>query len=96
MASTATSKRLPSEPLMSPFMSLTFYSIAMIAGPIVSFFLAKNLSELFITDNGNIYGAVVAVITVHVVLIAFVMKAFKEEQSLAAQPGQAKAGAKQD
>lgn len=74
---------LPPEPWMSPFMALTFYSIAMIAGPIVVFFLCKSLPELLnITDDGNIYGAVAAVVTVHVVLIAFIIRAYKEEKSV--------------
>ena len=74
---------LPPEPWTSPFMALTFYSIAIISGPIVAFYLFKSFSELVgITDQGNIYGAVAAVVTVHVVLIAFVVRAYKEEQSV--------------
>ena len=76
---------------MSPFMALTFYSIAIIAGPILTFFIFKSLAEsLSITDQGNIYGAVAAVVTVHVVLIAFVVRAYKEEQSISTKVAEKK------
>ena len=70
----------------NPWMALSIYSIAIILGPIVIFYTAKSLSETFIKGaEGNIYGAISAVIGVHVILFGFVYRAFQEEKHVAAQ-----------
>lgn len=70
----------------SPWMALTIYSVAIIILPIVIFYTGKSLSETFIKGaEGNIYGAISAVIGVHVILIAFVYRAFQEEKQFATQ-----------
>lgn len=70
----------------SPWMALSIYSIAIIIMPIIIFYTAKSLSETFIKGaEGNIYGAISAVIGVHVILFGFVYRAFQEEKQIAVQ-----------
>lgn len=70
----------------NPFVSLTIYSVAVITVPIGIFFLTKSMAESMTpASDSNIIGAVASVIAVHVVLFAFVYKAFQEEKSLARQ-----------
>lgn len=72
----------------SPFGALMVYSTLIITAPIFTFFGAKHVAETLWTDEGNVYGAVSAVIVVHVVLFAFVYRAFQEEKVIAKERGQ--------
>lgn len=72
--------------MSSPYFALSIYSAAVITVPIAIFFCAKSLTEAtFPQSDANIVGAIASVIAVHVVLFAFVHKAFREEKSLARQ-----------
>lgn len=72
--------------MSSPYVALSLYSAAVIVVPIGLFFLTKLVTEVLSPlSDANIVGAVVAVIAVHVVLFAFVLKAFREEKTLAQQ-----------
>jgi len=78
--------------MQNPFIVLTVYSVAIITMPIAVFFGTKSLVEIVSpTAEGNLWGAVTSVITVHIVLFAFVYKAFQEEKKVAKE-----AGAKKD
>lgn len=72
----------------NPFVALMVYSVAIITMPIVTFFGGKNVADYFGAEEGNIYGAVAAVVAVHVILFAFVYRAFQEEKVIAKQAGQ--------
>lgn len=76
--------------MSNPFVVLSIYSVAIITMPIIVFFGTKQIAEATVTNEGNIYGAVAAVIAVHVVLFAFVYKAFQEEKALAKEQAQKK------
>lgn len=73
----------------NPFMALMLYSTAIITMPIVTFFGVKTGVEAFMPDaEGNVYGAIASVIAVHVILFAFVYRAFQEEKVIAKEAGQ--------
>lgn len=68
----------------NPFMALMVYSAAIITMPIFTFFGGKNVAESWLGfEEGNIVGAVTAVVAVHVILFAFVYRAFQEEKVIA-------------
>lgn len=72
--------------MSSPYFALSIYSAAVITVPIGIFFLTKLMAEIVFPHwDANIAGAIASVIAVHVVLFAFVYKAFREEKSLARQ-----------
>ena len=72
--------------MSSPYFALSVYSAAIVVVPISVFFLTKRLTEaLFSAADANIAGAIASVIAVHIVLFAFVFKAFREEKTLARQ-----------
>jgi hypothetical protein len=82
----ATSDSILIVKMSSPYFALSVYSAAVITVPIGIFFLVKSLAEVtFPGSDANVIGAVASVIAVHVVLFAFVYKAFREEKSLARQ-----------
>jgi len=73
----------------NPFMALMIYSTAIITMPIATFFGVKSGVETFMPDaEGNVYGAIASVIIVHVILFAFVYRAFQEEKVIAKEAGQ--------
>jgi hypothetical protein len=72
----------------NPFAALMVYSFAIITMPIATFFGMKQLAEAFWTDEGNVWGAVSAVVAVHIILFAFVYRAFQEEKVIAKERGQ--------
>lgn len=52
----------------------------MVTLPIFSYFASKYVMEgLFYMENGYLYAAGVAVIAVHIVLVLFVMAAWRED-----------------
>lgn len=69
---------------MGPFATLGVYSFMMILGPFAAYYVTKDALEHWFKDmqptTANISAAVVAVITVHVVLFAFVYKAYQEDK----------------
>lgn len=79
--------------MSNPFMVLTVYSVAIITMPIAVFFATKHGVEVISpTSEGNVWGAVASVVAVHVVLFAFVYRAFQEEKVIAKE----KVGQKQE
>lgn len=70
----ALSKRYPSKAL-SPgvLITLLIFSVGMITMPLTAYYLFNYLSH-----GSSIIGATAAIITVHVILAAFVYKAIKE------------------
>ncbi len=68
----------------NPLQSLVYYSIAMVSLPIVAYFLSRNLLELITSaQSANVYSAISAVIVVHILLFAFVYKAYQEDKQYA-------------
>ena len=75
------------------FRKMLFFTLLMTIAPLGSFFIAKDyvFQGIFHVSNGSsyTYSAIVAVIVVHIVLIAFLFAAFREEI-----PGKKKSTAK--
>jgi len=69
---------------LSPFGCLMVYSTLIITSPVFAFFATKPIAEMLWTNDGNTAAAVVSVIVLHVVLFAFVYRAFQEESTSAA------------
>jgi hypothetical protein len=68
----------------NPLQSLVYYSIAMISLPIIAYFASRNLLQLITTpQSANVYSAISAVIVVHILLFAFVYKAYQEDKQYA-------------
>ncbi|CAF0722952.1 unnamed protein product [Rotaria sp. Silwood1] len=67
------------------FRKMLFFTVMMTLAPITSFFLTKDYifaGILNITDTSSyIYSAAVAVIVVHIILIAFLYVAFRDDRS---------------
>jgi len=65
------------------FRKMLFFTLLMAIAPLASFFIAKDyvFEGLFKVSSRNsyTYSAIVAVIVVHIVLIAFLFVAFREE-----------------
>jgi len=67
----------------NPFTVLIYYSIAMVSLPIVTYFGTRHVLHNFTNpQSANIYSAISAVIVVHIILFAFVYKAFKEDKQI--------------
>jgi len=66
-----------------PIANLIIYSFAMITLPIVAFFVSKAGFDAMGFEQGNIYGAACAVITVHIILFGFVYVAYEEDRNVA-------------
>ncbi|CAH8493621.1 unnamed protein product [Dicrocoelium dendriticum] len=63
--------------------ALVLFSLSMIALPLVSLFASHHVfSRVFDISNSSsyIYGAIVAVVTVHIVLLCFVLHAFSDSK----------------
>lgn len=71
--------------IWSVFRKMLGFTVMMVLAPIASFFISKGFifEGLFhMEDNSSyIYAATVAVIIVHVILIAFLYVAFREDRS---------------
>lgn len=68
---------------MSPFAALFVYSIGMITLPIGAFFTTKWFAEKFVVQeprDANMYAVVGSVLTVHIILFAYIYKAFQEDK----------------
>lgn len=67
------------------FRKMLFFTLLMTLAPIASFFISKGYFFDILFDaqqyNTNIYAAVVAVLVVHVVLIAFLYVAFRDDRT---------------
>ena len=65
------------------FRKMLFFTLLMTIAPLSSFFIAKKyvFEGIFHVSTGNsyTYSAIVAVIVVHIVLIAFLFVAFRED-----------------
>jgi len=65
------------------FRKMLFFTLLMTIAPLSSFFIAKDyvFQGIFHVSSGNsyTYSAIVAVIVVHIVLIAFLFVAFRED-----------------
>lgn len=70
-------------PIWIVFWKMLFFIILMAVAPLASFFIAKDyiFEGIFHVSTGSsyTYSAIVAVIVVHIVLIAFLFVAFREE-----------------
>lgn len=75
----------------NPFMTLTIYSVGIFVVPITAFFATQRIVEMVSpTSDANVWSAVMAVIALHVILFAFVYKAFQEEKKVAAKVSEKK------
>lgn len=67
------------------FRKMLFFTVMLTVAPLTSFFVSKYyvFEGIFSMTNSNsyIYSAAVAVIVVHVILIAFLYVAFRDDQS---------------
>ncbi|CAK9299541.1 unnamed protein product [Gordionus sp. m RMFG-2023] len=64
--------------------TLLIYSAILIVSPLYIFFISKYLCDNYLVytkSNSNIASAVAAVFTVHIVLAAYIYKAFQDDTS---------------
>lgn len=54
----------------------------MIIFPLSSFFLVKHLVNAYFDVDANVYAAITAVLVVHSILFAFVLKAYQEDKAV--------------
>lgn len=60
------------------------YSLAMITLPIFAYFVSYSFYDFLRFEKPSIYSAITAVIVVHIILCAFVYKAYQEDKKITA------------